>query len=181
LVKLSFRLQNGEASNPSTSSVVGLYHVYHHGLLIAFSCRPDVEKLQRKLVDLGATHVHTYEELRDRSIQHKIKEWTNNKVNITVLVSTILIAMQDILLGLNCVGGEENSLMARLLGTNAHLVSYGAMSKQHFSLPTSLFIFKNLTCHGFWLSHWYLENKQNEQEKMMETLVMLMQEGNVCM
>jgi trans-2-enoyl-CoA reductase len=174
-------LLNGKASKPSTSSVVGLYHISHHGLLIASSCRPNVEKLQRKLLDLGATHVLTYEELKETSIQHKIKEWTENKVIVTVLVPTILIVLQDILLGLNCVGGEENSRMAKLLGTNAHLVSYGAMSKRHFSLPTSLFIFKNLMCHGFWLSRWYLEHGEIEQERMMETLAMLIHEGNVCM
>ncbi|KIM90590.1 hypothetical protein PILCRDRAFT_812350 [Piloderma croceum F 1598] len=34
----------------------------------------------------------------------------------------------------------ETMSMARLLGSDAHLVSYGAMSKQPLSLLTSLFI-----------------------------------------
>ena len=51
---------------------------------------------------------------------------------------------------LNSVGGKPTQLMTRFLGVDSHLVSYGAMSKQPLSLPTSLFIFKNLTAHGFW-------------------------------
>lgn len=69
--------------------------------------------------------------------------------------------------------------MARLLGDSAHLVSYGAMSKQPLSLPTSLFIFKNLTAHGFWQSRWYLDKPREEREQVMETLIDLMRTGRV--
>ena len=69
--------------------------------------------------------------------------------------------------------------MTRLLGINAHLVSYGAMSKQPLSLPTSLFIFQNLTSHGFWQSHWYANRTKQEQETVMQTLVKLMSQGKV--
>jgi mitochondrial enoyl-[acyl-carrier protein] reductase / trans-2-enoyl-CoA reductase len=70
--------------------------------------------------------------------------------------------------------------MAGLLGQNAHLVSYGAMSKQPLSLSTSSFIFKNLTCHGFWQSRWYLERSRAEREKMMEDIAGLIRNGQVC-
>ena len=76
-------------------------------------------------------------------------------------------------------GGKETSLMARLLGDNAHLVSYGAMSKQPLLLPTSLFIFKNLTAHGFWQTRWYLDKSREERERFMETLIDLMRTGRV--
>ena len=69
--------------------------------------------------------------------------------------------------------------MARLLGLNSHLISYGAMSKQPLSLPTSLFIFKNLTAHGFWQSRWYKDNPQSEQEALIHKLVQLMLENKV--
>lgn len=69
--------------------------------------------------------------------------------------------------------------MARLLGNDAHLVSYGAMSKQPLSLPTSLFIFKNLTSHGFWQSRWYLQRSRAEQEQLMQILINLMSQGKV--
>lgn len=77
------------------------------------------------------------------------------------------------------LGGNETALMARLLGNNAHLVSYGAMSKQPLSLPTSLFIFKNLTSHGFWQTRWYQTQSQEEKGHVMQTLVDLMAAGKV--
>jgi NADPH:quinone reductase-like Zn-dependent oxidoreductase len=61
--------------------------------------------------------------------------------------------------------------MARYLGKDAHLVSYGAMSKQPLSLPTSLFIFKNLTSHGFWQSQWYKTRSSEDRDALMKTLV----------
>lgn len=69
--------------------------------------------------------------------------------------------------------------MARLLGQNAVLVSYGAMSKQPLSLPTSLFIFKELKSVGFWLSRWYTERSVKEREELMKVLVDLMASGKV--
>ncbi|KAG6844735.1 hypothetical protein H0H87_004067 [Tephrocybe sp. NHM501043] len=102
--------------------------------------RDNLGETVKQLEDLGATKVLTYDALSDKSLRKEIKEWTGGK---------------DIRLGLNCVGGKETTLMARLLGNDAHLVSYGAMSKQPLSLPTSLLIFKNLTCHGFWQTRWY--------------------------
>ena len=69
--------------------------------------------------------------------------------------------------------------MARMLGNDAHLVSYGAMAKQPLSIPISLFIFKNLTCHGFWQSRWYSQKPLGEREKLMQNLVNLMKEKKV--
>lgn len=69
--------------------------------------------------------------------------------------------------------------MARHLGSNAHLVSYGAMSKEPLSLPTSLFIFKGLTCHGFWQSKWYKEKSREEREALIRDLVELIVQGKV--
>ena len=69
--------------------------------------------------------------------------------------------------------------MVRMLGNDAHLVSYGAMAKQPLSLPISLFIFKNLTCHGFWQSRWYTQRSLGEREELMRNLVDLMKEKKV--
>lgn len=69
--------------------------------------------------------------------------------------------------------------MARLLGRDAHLVSYGGMAKQALSLPVSLFIFKNLTCRGFWQSHWYKQKTPAERAELMQILVNLMKEQKV--
>ncbi len=71
---------------------------------------------------------------------------------------------------LNCVSGKDTTAMTRLLGDNAHLVSYGAMSKQPLSLPTSTFIFKNLTAHGYWQNRWYNDHSRQEREELMRTI-----------
>ncbi|KAJ8588585.1 NAD(P)-binding protein [Rhizopogon salebrosus TDB-379] len=126
--------------------------------------RENVESLIKHLESLGATHVVTYDELSDKSFRAKVKTWIGGK---------------DIRLGLNCVGGKTTTLMARLLGDNAHLVSYGAMSKEPLSLPTSLFIFKNLTCHGFWQTRWYGEKSLNERQELFDTLATLMRDGKL--
>lgn len=98
----------------------------------------------------------TYDQLGDKSVREEIKQWTGG---------------EPIRLGLNCVGGQDTTAMARLLGNDAHLVSYGAMAKQPLSIPTSFFIFKNLTCHGFWQTRWYTQKPLEEREKLMQNLV----------
>ncbi len=47
------------------------------------------------------------------------------------------------------------------------------MSKEPLSLPTGLFIFKNLTCHGFWQSRWYERATVEEREELVGRLVAL--------
>jgi len=126
--------------------------------------RDDVEPLKSHLKALGATHVATYDELSDRAFKATFLSWTQGK---------------NVKLGLNCVGGKTTTLMARLLGENSHLVSYGAMSKDPLSLPTSLFIFRNLTCHGFWQTRWYDQKTLDERLQMMHTLTGLIREGKL--
>jgi len=122
--------------------------------------------LKSHLSSLGATHVFTYDDLSDKTLnlRSKVPEWTSGK---------------GVKLGLNCVGGKENSLMAGLLGQDAHLVSYGAMSKQPLSLPTSLHIFKNLTSHGYWQTRWYATHSPEERQEMVRFLVGLMEDGKL--
>lgn len=72
-------------------------------------------------------------------------------------------------------------MMLKYLGKDAHLVSYGAMSKQPLSLPTSAFIFKNLKAHGFWQSRWYLDRTVKEREDLMRSLAKLMKDDKVRM
>ncbi|KAI0923899.1 hypothetical protein AcV5_009313 [Taiwanofungus camphoratus] len=117
--------------------------------------RPDLEALKEQLRGLGATHVFTYDDLADKAFLKSARELTGGK---------------PIRLMLNCVSGQPTTQMTRLLGADAHVVSYGAMSKQPLSLPTSAFIFKNLTAHGFWQTRWYEAHSREEREAMMRTL-----------
>lgn len=80
-------------------------------------------------------------------------------------------------LGLNCVSGPDTSRMAGLLGQDAQLISYGAMSKQPFQVPTSLFIFKDLICRGFWMSRWYSQCKPAQMSTLIEELTGMIKSG----
>ncbi|KAI0064680.1 NAD(P)-binding protein [Artomyces pyxidatus] len=128
--------------------------------------RPDIDVLKQELQSMGATHVLTYEELEDKkSLKAKIQAWTGG---------------DEIRLALNCVGGNSTTRMAGLLGQDAHIVTYGAMARAPLSLGASLFIFKNLTSHGFWVSRWYTQHGKEDRERMMSELVALMSEGKLA-
>ena len=52
------------------------------------------------------------------------------------------------------------------------MVTYGGMSKQPVTIPTAEFIFRDLTCRGFWMSRWKSENiKGSEFAKMLHELI----------
>lgn len=57
-------------------------------------------------------------------------------------------------LGLNCVGGEVTTEMARALSYGGTLVTYGGMAKQPVSVPQEVLNYKNLKVEGFWLTEW---------------------------
>lgn len=163
LVEGDWIVQNG-ANSAVGQAVIQIAAAKEYKTINFIRDRDDVGLLKQHLKSLGATHVVTYDELAEKSLRAKVKTWTGGK---------------DIRLGLNCVSGKTTTLMARLLGNNAHLVSYGAMSKEPLSLPTSLFIFKNLTCHGFWQTRWYSDKSSEQRQELLETLTALMRNGKL--
>ncbi|KAL1744120.1 hypothetical protein HDZ31DRAFT_82926 [Schizophyllum fasciatum] len=118
--------------------------------------RDNFQELVNELKELGADAVFTYDDLADKGLRETVKELTGGK---------------PISLALNCVSGPVTSNMARYLSakppTKPHLVSYGAMSKQPLSLPTSLFIFKDLVSCGFWQSRWYKTHSKEDKEELI--------------
>lgn len=60
----------------------------------------------------------------------------------------------EILLGLNAVGGDSATQVAKCLAPGGTLVTYGAMSKQPLTLPNGLLIFNDIRFVGFWLTKW---------------------------
>jgi trans-2-enoyl-CoA reductase len=126
------------------------------------STRKDIQTLKQHLHGLGADHIFTYDELANKSLSSQIKEITGKK---------------SIRLFLNCVGGRDTQAMAKFLGTDAHMISYGGMSKQPVSLPVSLHIFKNLTSHGFWQAKWYQTHSRDERQALVDRLTQMIAEG----
>ncbi|KAG8844326.1 mitochondrial 2-enoyl thioester reductase [Tulasnella sp. 330] len=124
-----------------------------------------MRELEAQLKALGADHVLTYEDIADKGVMRKtMQEWTGGK---------------DIRLGLNCVGGPDTTMMAGYLGKDAHLVTYGAMSRSPLVLPTSLFIFKNLTSQGHWQTRWYDEHSKIDREKIGDEIAQLYLNGKM--
>ena len=80
-------------------------------------------------------------------------------------------------LGLNGVGGKSCTNIARLLADSAVLVTYGGMSKEPVSIPTSLFIFKRLTCAGFWLNKWNLNHTPRERMQTISEILEMASNG----
>lgn len=67
--------------------------------------------------------------------------------------------------------------MLRLAGKDAHFVTYGAMAKEAVILPPSVFIFNNLTAHGFWQTEWNKRRGPEERARVTGELVKHMAAG----
>jgi NADPH:quinone reductase-like Zn-dependent oxidoreductase len=147
--------------------------------------RDDIDQLRSRLRDLGATHVLTTSDLEDKAIRKRVASLTSGA---------------PVRLGLNCVSGPSTThLASRILTDDATLgacspfpnsrlppltdttrtVTYGAMSKQPLSLPSSLHIFKGLVSRGFWLSAWYASQPSSARASMAAELVDLFETGRL--
>lgn len=121
------------------------------------------EKMRRELEELGADIVVNDEEITDRSFSDKVKEWTNN-------------GREKIPLALNCVGGDAAMAMTKVLSPSAHMVTYGAMSKNPLRVGASMLIFKDLVFDGFWVSRWSDQHPE-EKKRTVDEILGMMREG----
>ncbi|KAK9463110.1 uncharacterized protein V1516DRAFT_221736 [Lipomyces oligophaga] len=110
--------------------------------------RDNIEELRADLSSLGATKVVTDSELADKGFRKVIKDWTGSS---------------PIKLGLNCTGGDSTTNIARQLAEGGHLITYGGMARKPVTIPVSLFIFKDIHCHGYWLSRWSDANPEAKE------------------
>jgi trans-2-enoyl-CoA reductase len=112
--------------------------------------RDNFDEVAAKLTDQGAKKVISETQNGDRDVGKEIAKLTEGKLKTA----------------LNSVSGKSSSNIARKLAPNSTLITYGGMSKQPVTLPTSLFIFKNLKCIGYWVT----ENTKNDPESKIETI-----------
>lgn len=122
--------------------------------------RPEIDELKKYLEDLGATYVLTEEELRATKL---FKDNVLDKPS----------------LALNCVGGKNSLEVLRHLKPGGKMVTYGGMSRDPVTVPTSAFIFKDLSFHGFWMTRWNEIADEKVKDVMMTDLVNLMCEGKL--
>lgn len=120
-------------------------------------------KLQKELLDLGATQVATAEEAQQPDFAKQVREWTNG-------------GHAPVRLGLNCVGGRDADAMSRILSPGGCMVTYGAMSRQPMRVGASGLIFRDLTHRGFWVSRWAADQPE-EKLRVVEEILDLMRRG----
>jgi trans-2-enoyl-CoA reductase len=57
------------------------------------------------------------------------------------------------------------------------MVTYGGMSREPVTIPTSLFIFKNVSLKGFWLNKWFLQRPIQARIDIYNELFDLVRQG----
>ncbi|KAI9833701.1 MAG: mitochondrial 2-enoyl thioester reductase [Phylliscum demangeonii] len=156
-------IQNGANSGVGRAAIQ-LGRLWGYKSINVVRDRPELEALKQELHQLGADVVVTEDELADaRTFSERAKEWTQG-------------GRQKIRLGLNCVGGRSATDMAKTLAEDAHLVTYGAMSRRPFPVPAGMLIFKNIHFDGFWVSRWS-ERHPDEKKQTVEEILGLMRAG----
>ncbi|KAF0889679.1 hypothetical protein E2562_030157 [Oryza meyeriana var. granulata] len=120
---------------------------------------PEEEK--NKLKQLGAEQVFTESQLDIKNIK------------------SLLGALPEPALGLNCVGGNAASVILKILRQGGTMVTYGGMSKKPVTVSTSSFIFKDLSLRGFWLQKWMNSDKAEESRTVIDYLLDLVHEGKL--
>lgn len=121
----------------------------------------DYEQMNERLKGLGGDIVCTSDYFKTAEFRRLISDLPEPK------------------LGLNCTGGTDATNIGRALGHGATLVTYGGMSKQPVTIPTSTLIFKDLKSRGFWMSEWIKTHSKEEREAMLSELADLAKSGKL--
>lgn len=150
-------IQNG-ANSAAGQNVIQLCKIWDVNTINIVRNRDGFNDLKTYLMELGATQVVRSDELRDF------------KIATTGLPKAVL--------GLNCVGGSIALEMLAFLEHNATIVTYGGMSRNPVSIPTSSLIFKNFKFVGYWMTRWYRENRGNEKHIQMFNDLMCYMKSN---
>lgn len=88
---------------------------------------------------------------------------------------------KSVKLAINCVGGSSVDDMARLLEDGGTVVTYGAMSRRPITIPSSMFLFRDIRFRGFWLQQWNKEHTLEERKQMYNTLLNLMKDKKLTL
>lgn len=148
-------IQNG-ANSACGQNVIQICRSWGVRTVNVVRARPEIEELREFLRGLGATSVLTEEEVRTTEI------FKNGK-------------LEKPKLALNCVGGKSALEIMRHLQTGCPIVTYGGMSREPLTVPTSALIFKDIQVRGFWMTRWSKEKSNSvERYEMFEELISMM-------
>uniref|UniRef100_A0A7G3B8L3 Putative zn2+-binding dehydrogenase nuclear receptor binding factor-1 n=1 Tax=Lutzomyia longipalpis TaxID=7200 RepID=A0A7G3B8L3_LUTLO len=152
-------LQNG-ANSAVGQLVAQLCRKWGINCVGVVRARPDIDALKTKLKAGGATEIYTEEEFA------KTEVFTDS-----------LPAPK---LALNCVGGESAENLLNDLAHGGYFVTYGCISRRDITIPSSVFIYRDIKCCGLWRTNWTRENHGNpERVRMLEEIVAMYQAGDL--
>ena len=80
-------------------------------------------------------------------------------------------------LALNAIGGRAGADLAKLLAEGGTLVTYGAMSREPFSLSNAQLIFRDIQARGFWITRWLRKANKAERQQLYTEIFHLMRDG----
>lgn len=148
-------IQNG-ANSACGQYVIQICRVWGIRTVNVVRDRPEINELKKFLKDQGATEVLTEEEIRKTDIFKSGK-------------------LERPRLALNCVGGQSALEIMRHLERGSPIVTYGGMSREPVTVPTSALIFKDIQVRGFWMTAWSKKNADSlERFEMFEELITMM-------
>ncbi|KAJ1662044.1 mitochondrial 2-enoyl thioester reductase, partial [Coemansia sp. RSA 1646] len=123
--------------------------------------RENYDQLADELLRLGGDIVVKDKELNDPVVKDRLRQLDG-----------------PVRLGFNCVGGRSTLAMTKILSPGATLVSYGGMSRQPVTMPTSLLLFKDIRACGFWMNRWYADHMDTpERAEMWQDILGLSADG----
>lgn len=153
-------IQNG-ANSACGQNVIQLCKAWGIKTVNIIRDRPNLDELKCFLNNLGATEILTEEELRKTDLFRSGK-------------------LPKPKLALNCVGGQNALEVMRHLANSSSIVTYGGMSREPVTVPTSALIFKDLRVRGFWMTEWSKRHAEgNERYEMLNDLIELMKSNKL--
>ncbi|KAF2075829.1 hypothetical protein CYY_002863 [Polysphondylium violaceum] len=112
----------------------------------------DIDDVVDHLKKLGGDIVVTEDYVRTQAFQRLVADLPRPK------------------LALNAVGGSSATELARNVADNGTLVTYGGMSREPVTIPTSHLIFRNVNVRGFWLNNWFETHSAAERQAMFDDI-----------
>ena len=155
-------IQNS-ANSAVGQSVIQIANAWNIDTINIIRARDDTETLIKELKDLGATHVLTEDFVASAGMKEFMKS-----------------LKKPPLLAFNGVGGKSATELLRNLGQKGVMVTYGGMSRKPVTVPTGVFIFKEVKAVGYWNSQWNKDNMGNpEKDKMFNEICDLIKQGKL--
>ena len=152
-------IQNS-ANSAVGQSVIQIAKAWNIDTINIVRNRDDIDTLVNELKNLGATHVLTEDFVASANMKEFMKT-----------------LKKPPLLAFNGVGGKSSTELLRNLGQKGVMVTYGGMSRKPVTVPTGVFIFKEVRAVGYWNSQWNKDNKDNpEKDKMFSDICDLLRQ-----